>query len=321
MGRVSSRRSSDAGRPVASAASRHATAGPRARSTQNRRSSVQTEPSHAIVASTGAAAASASRCQGHARTRSRAETIPAARTPTANSAARSGGDWITNVSRRGMYGPAMPTTTTTSVTAATMLTAPQRRTSRRSSGNTTYSCASTAIDQNDRSGLGAWITFCSSRPFTTTEPRVGRGLSRRRNDQPGHRQAERERRPERRQDPACPPAREPRDPVEAPAPASRRQRQREARQHDEHDDGEAAVDEPRGPERRVVDRVARERAEEDVIHDHEQRGEATEAVQAGDARRVTDRPDGGRTFQPRRPLGRGRDGGARSHLCSVRDRR
>ena len=89
--------------------------------------------------------------------------------PTANSAARSGGDWITNVSRRATCGAAIPTAVTTRVTAATMAAAPQRRISSRSSGNSTYSWASTAIDQNDRSGLGARTTFCSSRPLTTTD--------------------------------------------------------------------------------------------------------------------------------------------------------
>ena len=42
-------------------------AGPSARSTQNRWSSVHTEPCHQIVASTGVAAASASRAHGHDR--------------------------------------------------------------------------------------------------------------------------------------------------------------------------------------------------------------------------------------------------------------
>ena len=67
IGRASSTRKSDAGRPVARPASRHAIAGPSARSTQNRWSSVHTEPCHQIVASTGAAAASASQPHGHDR--------------------------------------------------------------------------------------------------------------------------------------------------------------------------------------------------------------------------------------------------------------
>src|SRR3954454_12602423 len=91
-GRVSSTRRSAAGRPVARPASRQATAGPSARSAQNRWSTVHTDPRHQIVASTGAAAATASADQGHDL---RAEpTMPALSTPTANSAARSGGDWI-----------------------------------------------------------------------------------------------------------------------------------------------------------------------------------------------------------------------------------
>ena len=243
-------------------------------------------------ASTGAAAASASTCHGHARTRcSRADDA---------SGDDADGEQRGEVGRRldherveaGDVRSGDPDRVTTSVTAATMATAPQRRTSSRSSGNSTYSCASTAIDQNDRSGLGTRTRFCSSRPLTTTDLASGRALSRRRDDQPGHRQAEHQRRPVRRQDPARPAAREPRDPVEAPAAAGGRERQREARQHDEHHDGEAAVDEPAGPERRVVDRVARERAQEDVVHDHEQRREATEAVQPGDAR--ADRGPAGR---------------------------
>ena len=84
--------------------------------------------------------------------------------------------WITNVSRRATCGPAIPTAVTTRVTAATMATAPQRRIRSRSSGNSTYSCASTAIDQNDRSGLGARTTFCSSRPLTTTDLRPERSV-------------------------------------------------------------------------------------------------------------------------------------------------
>ena len=89
--------------------------------------------------------------------------------PTANSAARSGGDWITNVSRREMCGPTIPTAATTSVTVATMTTAPHRRTISSNSGNTRYSWASTAIDQNAALGLCAPTTFCTSRPLTRTD--------------------------------------------------------------------------------------------------------------------------------------------------------
>ncbi len=78
IGRASSTRRSGAGRPVARPASRHAMAGPSARSTQNRWSSVHTEPCHQIVASTGAAAASASQAHGHDRRAWLAPTMPAA---------------------------------------------------------------------------------------------------------------------------------------------------------------------------------------------------------------------------------------------------
>src|SRR5690348_5848233 len=121
IGLASSVRRSGAGCPVAKAASRHATAGPNAMSTQNRWSSVHTEPCNQIVASTGAAAASASHAHGHDLRAVLAPTMAALRIPTANSAARSGGDWITNVSTLARCGPTIPTAATTSVTAATIL--------------------------------------------------------------------------------------------------------------------------------------------------------------------------------------------------------
>src|SRR6478609_1072847 len=144
-------------------------AGPRARSTQNRWSSVHTEPCHPIVAKTGAAAASASPAQGHDRRALLAPTMPALTTPIANSAARAGGDWITRTSSRETYGAKIATAATTSVTPVTMTMATHRRTVSSSSGNTTYSWASTAIDQNDWSGVGAPTRFCTSRPLTTTD--------------------------------------------------------------------------------------------------------------------------------------------------------
>ena len=85
--------------------------------------------------------------------------MPAVRTPTANSAARSGGDWITKVSTPEICGPTTPTVATTSVTVATMAMAPHRRTISSIRGNAMYSWASTAIDQNDALGLGARTTF------------------------------------------------------------------------------------------------------------------------------------------------------------------
>ena len=114
-------------------------AGPSARSTQNRWSSVHTEPSSPIAASTGAAAASASQPQGHDLRALLAPTMPAVRMPTANSAARSGGDWITNVFRCEMCGPRIPTVVTRTVTVATMTIAPHRRTISSNSGNRMYS--------------------------------------------------------------------------------------------------------------------------------------------------------------------------------------
>ena len=154
---------------MARPAKRHAIAGPSARSTQYRWSSVHTEPCHQTITSTGIAAASASRGHGHDRRAELAPTIPAATTPTANSAARSGGDWITKVSRRGMCGPKIPTAATTSATVASMTAAPQRRTISSSSGNAMYSWASTAIDQNAALGLCAPTTFWTSRPLTRTD--------------------------------------------------------------------------------------------------------------------------------------------------------
>ena len=68
-----------------------------------------------------------------------------------------------------MCAPKIPTVATTSVTVATMTMAPHRRTISSSNGNTRYSWASTAIDQNDWSGVGAPTRFWTSRPLTTTD--------------------------------------------------------------------------------------------------------------------------------------------------------
>ena len=108
-------------------------------STQNRWSSVHTEPCHQIVASTGAAAPSASHAHGHDLRAVLAPTTPALRMPTANSAARSGADWITNVCTLAICGPAIPTAATTSVTAATIASALRRRMISSSNGNSRYS--------------------------------------------------------------------------------------------------------------------------------------------------------------------------------------
>lgn len=54
-----------------------------------------------------------------------------------------------------------------------MTMAPQRLTIRSNRGKTTYSWASTAIDQNDRLGLGAPTRFCTRRPLTTTDLALG----------------------------------------------------------------------------------------------------------------------------------------------------
>src|SRR6185369_7817243 len=141
--------------------------------TQNRWLSVHTEPCHQIVTSTGAAAASASHAHGHDLCAPPAPTMPAARMPTANRAAISGADWITNTSRWETCGPTIPTIATASVTVATMTIAPRRRTISSRSGNRMYSWASTAIDQNARLGLGAATRFCTSRPLTITELEPG----------------------------------------------------------------------------------------------------------------------------------------------------
>ena len=162
-----------------------------------------------------------------------------------------------------------------------MTMAPQRRTISSNSGNRTYNWASTAIDQNDRSGLGAPTRFCISRPLTTTDfasgaPCPGGGTTSHATARLKTRAAQyggRMRRARR--------ARKPGDRVEPPAVAGRRQGQREAGQHDEDDDREPPVDEPAGPERCPVHRVAGECAQEDVVHHHEQRGQAPDAVQAG----------------------------------------
>ena len=172
---LSSRRSSGAGRPVATAASKHPTAGPSARSTQNRWVSVHTEPCHQIVASTGVAAVTAIRAHGHDRRALPMRTSPAHRMPIANRAARSGGDWITNSCRADTCEPRTPTAATTSVTEAAITIAPNRRTISNNKGKTTYSCASTAIDQNARLGIGALTRFCTSTPLTRTDFALGTG--------------------------------------------------------------------------------------------------------------------------------------------------
>ena len=258
-------------------------AGPSARSTQNRWSSVHTEPCHQIVASTGAAAASAShgprprpagRCS-----RRRCRRL---RMPIANSAARSGGDWITNVSRRATCGPTIPTAATTSVTAATMATrAPAAGPSAAAAGTGGRAGPRRRSTRTRALGLGAPTMFCTSRPLTRTDfasgtPCPGCGTTSHataRLKASAAQYAGRMRRARRRANRG--------DAVEPPAVAGRREGQREAGQHDEHDDREAPVDEPAGPERRVVDRVAGKGAQEDVVHHDEQRGQAADAVEAG----------------------------------------
>ena len=114
-------------------------------------------------------------------------------------------------------------------------------------------------------------------------PKPGHPLARLGNHEPGHRQAEGERRPVRRQDPPGPAAREVQDPVEPPAAAGWRQREGEPGEDDEHHDGETPIDEPGRPERCVVHGIAGERAQEYVVDDDEQRGQAPDAVRAGDS--------------------------------------
>jgi len=80
---------------------------------------------------------------------------------------------MTKASRGETCGPRTPTAATTSVTAATITTAPHRRTISSKSGNARYSWASTAIDQNDWSGVGAPTRFWTSRPLTITDPASG----------------------------------------------------------------------------------------------------------------------------------------------------
>ena len=117
-GRASSTRRSGAGRPVASPISRHAIAGPEREVDPEQ---VVERPHRALPPDRR----EHGRCGGEREPGPRprpgllAATRPAARMPIANSAARSGGDWITKVSR-GACGPTIPTAATTSVTAATM---------------------------------------------------------------------------------------------------------------------------------------------------------------------------------------------------------
>ena len=191
-------------------ARRHATAGPSARSTQNRWSSVHTEPRHQIVASTGAAAASASQAHGHPLRALLAPTIPALRMPTANSAARSGGDWITKVS------------TPRDVRAHD----PHRRHDERD-GCDHGDGAEAADQQQQQREHDVQLGLDRHRPERPVGARRadevlhqqavdgdrlpgGQSLPRLRNDEPGHSQAEGERRPVRREDAPGPPLREPR---------------------------------------------------------------------------------------------------------------
>ena len=151
------------------ATSRHAIAGPQRQIDPEQWSSVHTEPCHPIVASTGAAAASASQAHGHA--------LRAALAPDDSGGQDADREQRGEIGRRldhegvqaAACAPTIPTVATRSATVATMTTAPRRRTISSSRGNATYSWASTAIDQNDRLGLDAWTTFCTSRPLTRTD--------------------------------------------------------------------------------------------------------------------------------------------------------
>ena len=267
--------------PVATAARRHATAGPRARSTQSKWSSVHTEPCHQISASTGAAAASASQAQGH----------------VAASAARAhdAGGRDADREQRGEVGRRLDLERIQA--RDERAEDPHRRHDERHGGDHDHDAPPAHHQQQHRKrdvqlGLdghrperpvGARRTdeVLNQQAVDEHRLRAGRALPRRRDGQPRDRETEAERGPVRREDPPGPPARERKDPVEPPAVAGGRQRQREAGQHDEHDDREPPVDEPRRPERRAVHGVAGECAQEDVIHDHEQRCEAPDAVEAG----------------------------------------
>jgi hypothetical protein len=149
---------------VAMAASRHPIAGPHARSTQNRLRFVQVAPSSQINTSTGTAAASAYQDQGCDRMRSLAVTMPAARTPTANSTARSGVNFSRASFSSATCGPRTPITITIAATSATIARALTRRTISSSKGSRMYSWASMAIDQKARLGLPAGTASCTSRP-------------------------------------------------------------------------------------------------------------------------------------------------------------
>ena len=161
-------------------------AGPRARSTQNRRSSVHTEPCHAMVASTGAAAASASHAHGHALRDSLATTMPPATTPSAKSAARSGADWITKTSRRATCGPTIPTIATTSVTTATITTAPRRRTSQEQQGKQDIQLRLDGDRPEGPVGARRGEEVLHQQAVDDDRPQVGHALAGLRDDQPRH---------------------------------------------------------------------------------------------------------------------------------------
>ena len=143
---------------------------------------------------------------GHDRRAVLAPTMPALRMPTANSAARSGGDWITKVSRRETCGPTIPTAATTSVTVAD-----------HDDGAPPADHQQQQREQEVQLGLDGHRPERRVRALRADDVlhqqavdddrlRVGHAMPGLRDDQPRHREAEGERGPVRREDAPGPPA-------------------------------------------------------------------------------------------------------------------
>ena len=105
-----------------------------------------------------------------------------------------------------------------------------------------------------------------------------RALARLRHHGPGDHQAQRERRPVRRQDAPRPPPEKPAHPAQPPFRAGGRDRERKTGQHDENDDREVPVEQPAGPPRTGVRGVAGKGQQPAVVEHHEKRGEAANTV-------------------------------------------
>src|SRR4051794_19967570 len=132
---------------------------------------VQVELATAISVSGGIEAPTATHSNGRARQRS-AVAIPAATTPAVKPTASCGVNLVKR-SINGTDGARVPITSTGRVTASSIKASPRLRSTTRSIGSSTYSCASMAIDQKAPLGLGAPVTSWTSRPYTAADLAVG----------------------------------------------------------------------------------------------------------------------------------------------------